>query len=153
MPTKVLPNRSPVVLVLAIGLLSLLPISAPSHDKDAPSVDQQASLPATAGQAQPTAVIADGPPPRTEKMIFFVADGMRPDLVHTYNATYTLATNDFMALGSDGYPNFAGRFTTRDLMDAVLTAHITANSPVSPALQARIACTTSGSLTCPVVTP
>ena len=38
-------------------------------------------------------------------------------------------------------------------MDQVLADYITANTPVSPAIQGRIVCTTSGATACPVVTP
>ncbi|HEU0041527.1 MAG TPA: 5'-nucleotidase C-terminal domain-containing protein, partial [Jiangellaceae bacterium] len=67
--------------------------------------------------------------------------------------SYTLAINDFMASGGDGYPNVVSRTTTRDIMDQVLADYVAANSPLSPALQGRITCTTSGATTCPVPTP
>ncbi len=68
-------------------------------------------------------------------------------------STYTLALNDFMAQGGDGYPVVYGRSTTQDLMDEVVADYIAANSPISPAIQGRIVCTTSGTPACPVVTP
>ena len=68
----------------------------------------------------------------------------------TAASNYSLAENDFMASGGDGYPFFTPRVTTRDIMDQVLADHITANSPVSPAIQGRIVCTGTG---CPVVVP
>ncbi len=71
----------------------------------------------------------------------------------TAGTTYSLATNDFMANGGDGYPNFIGRATTRDIMDQVLASFVSANSPVSPAIQGRINCTTSGVPACPVIIP
>ncbi len=71
----------------------------------------------------------------------------------TAGTTYSLATNDFMANGGDGYPNFIGRATTRDIMDQVLASFVSANSPVSPAIQGRINCTTSGAPACPVIIP
>ena len=71
----------------------------------------------------------------------------------TAASTYTLAENDFMANGGDGYPNFASRMVTRDVMDEVLADYVTANSPLSPAIQGRIACTTTGAIACPVVVP
>jgi 2',3'-cyclic-nucleotide 2'-phosphodiesterase (5'-nucleotidase family) len=55
--------------------------------------------------------------------------------------TYTLAINDFMAAGGDGYPNVSARATTRELMDEVLANYVTANTPISPAIQGRIVCT------------
>ena len=45
-----------------------------------------------------------------------------------------------MANGGDGYPNFASRIATLDIMEQVLADHITANSPISPAIQGRIVC-------------
>jgi 2',3'-cyclic-nucleotide 2'-phosphodiesterase (5'-nucleotidase family) len=68
-------------------------------------------------------------------------------------STYKIAENDFMASGGDGYPVFSSRATTLDIMDQVLADHVTAHSPLSPVLQGRVACTTSGSTVCPVVTP
>ncbi len=71
----------------------------------------------------------------------------------TAASTYTIAENDFMANGGDGYPNFASRMVTREIMDQVLADYVTANSPLSPAIQGRIVCTTAGSPACPVVVP
>ncbi len=68
-------------------------------------------------------------------------------------STYTLATNDFMASGGDGYPVVIGSATSREVMDQVLADYITANTPISPTIQGRITCTTSGSTACPVVIP
>jgi 2',3'-cyclic-nucleotide 2'-phosphodiesterase (5'-nucleotidase family)/predicted AlkP superfamily phosphohydrolase/phosphomutase len=66
-------------------------------------------------------------------------------------SNYTIAENDFMAMGGDGYQNFYSRGTTQDIMDQVLANYITANTPISPAIQGRIVCTTSGATVCPVV--
>lgn len=71
----------------------------------------------------------------------------------TSASTYTLATNDFMANGGDGYPNFASRMVTRDIMDQVLADYVVANTPISPSIQGRIACTTSGAPACPTILP
>jgi 2',3'-cyclic-nucleotide 2'-phosphodiesterase (5'-nucleotidase family) len=68
-------------------------------------------------------------------------------------AIYTIAENDFMSTGGDGYPNFFSRATTQNLMDQVLADYISANTPIAPAIQGRIVCTTSGATACPVVTP
>jgi 2',3'-cyclic-nucleotide 2'-phosphodiesterase (5'-nucleotidase family) len=68
----------------------------------------------------------------------------------TAASTYTLAENDFMSTGGDGYPNFFSRATTQNLMDQVLADYISANTPVSPAIQGRINCVGAS---CPVVTP
>jgi 2',3'-cyclic-nucleotide 2'-phosphodiesterase (5'-nucleotidase family) len=71
----------------------------------------------------------------------------------TSATTYTLAMNDFMANGGDGYSNVYFRSTTQAIMDQVLADFITANTPVGPALQGRIVCTTSGATACPVPVP
>lgn len=71
----------------------------------------------------------------------------------TSASVYSITTNDFMANGGDGYPNFASRMVTRDIMDNVLADYVSANSPISPSIQGRIVCTTSGGTICPVVLP
>jgi 2',3'-cyclic-nucleotide 2'-phosphodiesterase (5'-nucleotidase family) len=71
----------------------------------------------------------------------------------TAASTYTIAENDFMATGGDGYPNVYSRGTTQNIMDQVLADYITANTPVAPTIQGRITCTTSGATPCPVVVP
>ncbi len=49
--------------------------------------------------------------------------------------------------------SFAGRFTTLDVMDEVTADYIDANSPISPTIQGRIKCVTSGATLCPVGSP
>ena len=71
----------------------------------------------------------------------------------TAGSTYKIAENDFMATGGDGYPNVYARGTTQNIMDQVVADYITANTPISPVIQGRINCTTSGATACPVVTP
>jgi 2',3'-cyclic-nucleotide 2'-phosphodiesterase (5'-nucleotidase family)/predicted AlkP superfamily phosphohydrolase/phosphomutase len=71
----------------------------------------------------------------------------------TAASTYTIAQNDFMATGGDGYPNVYSRGTTQAIMEQVLADHISANTPLSPQLQGRIVCTTSGATACPVAVP
>ena len=74
----------------------------------------------------------------------------------TSASTYAIAENDFMALGGDGYPNVYARGTTQNIMDQVLADYITANTPVSPAIQGRIVCTDANGATapnCPVLLP
>jgi len=71
----------------------------------------------------------------------------------TAASTYTILENDFMANGGDGYPNFASRMATLDIMDQVLADYVTASSPLAPAIQGRITCTSSGAVLCPVVVP
>jgi 2',3'-cyclic-nucleotide 2'-phosphodiesterase (5'-nucleotidase family)/predicted AlkP superfamily phosphohydrolase/phosphomutase len=74
----------------------------------------------------------------------------------TAGSTYFIAENDFMVSGGDGYPNFFSRATTRDIMDQAVADYITANTPISPAIQSRIVCADSNGTTapnCPVVLP
>jgi 2',3'-cyclic-nucleotide 2'-phosphodiesterase (5'-nucleotidase family) len=68
----------------------------------------------------------------------------------TAASTYTLAINDFMAAGGDGYPVVSSLITTQDFMDQVLANYIADNTPVSPTIQGRINCVGA---TCPVVSP
>jgi 2',3'-cyclic-nucleotide 2'-phosphodiesterase (5'-nucleotidase family) len=65
-------------------------------------------------------------------------------------SSYTLAINDFMASGGDGYPVVIDRATTREFMDQVLAAHIEAAGTISPSIEGRITCVGA---TCPVVNP
>ncbi|MFQ5557785.1 MAG: 5'-nucleotidase C-terminal domain-containing protein, partial [Acidimicrobiales bacterium] len=58
----------------------------------------------------------------------------------TAASSYTLAENDFMASGGDGYPVDIGTAATRELLDQVTEAYVAANSPVSPAIEDRIGC-------------
>ncbi len=76
--------------------------------------------------------------------------GAAVDLTAATN--YTIAQNDFTASGGDGYPNFTSRMVTQDFMDQVLADFITARTPISPAIQGRITCTTTGATACPVIT-
>jgi 2',3'-cyclic-nucleotide 2'-phosphodiesterase (5'-nucleotidase family) len=73
---------------------------------------------------------------------------------------YKIAENDFMATGGDGYPNFASRMTSQDIMEQVVADYVTASSPLSPAVKPaanrRIACTDSNGAAapnCPVLVP
>jgi 2',3'-cyclic-nucleotide 2'-phosphodiesterase (5'-nucleotidase family)/predicted AlkP superfamily phosphohydrolase/phosphomutase len=70
----------------------------------------------------------------------------------TAAATYTVLENDFMANGGDGYPNFASRMATLDIMDQTVADYVTASSPLNPTIQGRIVCTSSGAVACPVIT-
>ena len=71
----------------------------------------------------------------------------------TAGSSYTIAENDFMVSGGDGYPNFLFKATTRDIMDQVLADYILGATPISPAIQGRIVCTTGGAPACPVTIP
>jgi len=73
-----------------------------------------------------------------------------PPVDLTSASTYSLAINDFMASGGDGYPNVFSRIVTRNVMDQDVEAHIMANSPISPSIQSRIVCTGVG---CPMLLP
>jgi 2',3'-cyclic-nucleotide 2'-phosphodiesterase (5'-nucleotidase family) len=73
----------------------------------------------------------------------------------TAASTYTLATNDFLAAGGDGFPNVIDRSTTRNLMDADVADYVAASSPISPSIQGRIVCADSNGATapnCPAIT-
>jgi 2',3'-cyclic-nucleotide 2'-phosphodiesterase (5'-nucleotidase family) len=78
----------------------------------------------------------------------------------TAGSMYTIAENDFMANGGDGYPNFASRMVTQDIMDQVLADYVAGNSPLSPFVLAapngRINCADSNGATapnCPTLVP
>ncbi|MEP6761783.1 MAG: 5'-nucleotidase C-terminal domain-containing protein [Sporichthyaceae bacterium] len=76
-----------------------------------------------------------------------------PPVDLTAAASYRIAENDFMTAGGDGYPVFTGRATTRDYMDQVTADYIAGATPISPAIQGRVTCITSGASACPVVVP
>ncbi len=65
-------------------------------------------------------------------------------------STYTLAINDFMAAGGDGYPVVTDLITTRNLMDQDVAAYIAANTPITPTIQGRINCVGGA---CPTILP
>jgi 2',3'-cyclic-nucleotide 2'-phosphodiesterase (5'-nucleotidase family) len=65
-------------------------------------------------------------------------------------SSYTLATNDFMAAGGDGYPVVTDRIVTRNFMDQDVAAYVAENTPISPVIQGRITCIGS---TCPTPLP
>ena len=93
---------------------------------------------------------------RVTGAVFQAADGTctggAVDL--TVVSSYTLAENDFMASGGDGYPVDIGSAVTRELLDQVTAEYITANTPISPAIQGRITCTDSVAPNdCPVPVP
>lgn len=91
---------------------------------------------------------------RVTSVVRQAADGTctGPAVDLTAASSYTIASNDFMANGGDGYPNVIGRSVTRELLDQVLADHVVAASPLAPSIQGRIVCTTSGAVACPVVT-
>ena len=74
--------------------------------------------------------------------------------------TYGIATNDFVANGGEGSPNFSGRFTSQEIMDQVVADYVAANSPLSPIVRAapngRVNCADSNGDTapnCPTLIP
>jgi 2',3'-cyclic-nucleotide 2'-phosphodiesterase (5'-nucleotidase family) len=71
----------------------------------------------------------------------------------TAGSTYTLAINDFMASGGDGYPNVFAKATTRDVMDEVLAHFLEHEGTVSPERQDRVLCTSTGAVSCPTFLP
>jgi len=70
----------------------------------------------------------------------------------TMASSYTLAINDFMAHGGDGYPVVSSRITRQNYMDQVLADYMAGNSPLRIALQGRIVCTTSAQQSVGLVT-
>jgi 2',3'-cyclic-nucleotide 2'-phosphodiesterase (5'-nucleotidase family) len=79
----------------------------------------------------------------------------------TAASSYKLATNDYVASGGDGYPNFGSRMTTQAIMDQVVADWIAANTPIAPFVNGpptgRINCTDANGVgtapDCPVVVP
>jgi len=71
----------------------------------------------------------------------------------TSGASYVIAENDFMLNGGDGYPSFEGRETVHEIVDQVVSDWLSANSPITPVIQGRITCTTSGATPCPTILP
>ncbi len=68
----------------------------------------------------------------------------------TAASDYSLAINDFMASGGDGYPVVISKATTREFMDQVVALFIEGEGTISPTIEGRINCVGA---TCPVVTP
>ena len=75
-------------------------------------------------------------------------------------STYLIAENDFMATGGDGYPNFASRMTSQDIMEEVVADYVTANSPIAPTVlgggDGRITCQDADPVAapnCPTLVP
>ncbi len=68
----------------------------------------------------------------------------------TAGTTYSVALNDFMASGGDGYPVTIDRAQSRDFMDAVVSTYISNAGSINPMLEGRISCTGA---TCPVTLP
>lgn len=58
----------------------------------------------------------------------------------TVASTYTIAINDFIAAGGDGYPVYTSRGATRGVLDQDVAGWISSNGPIGPTLQGRIIC-------------
>lgn len=73
----------------------------------------------------------------------------------TSGSTYAVAMNDFMATGGDGYPRFSTDRVNSDgtTLEQTLTDFVGANSPLTPTIQGRITCTTTGATACPTILP
>ncbi len=99
--------------------------------------------------------IEAAPGSRVTEVVFQEADGScSTDPVDLSDAsTYVLAQNDFMATGGDGYLDLSSRMVTQELMDAVVTAYISDLGVISPVIEGRINCVTSGATACPVTLP
>ncbi len=64
-------------------------------------------------------------------------DGTAVDL--SASATYTIALNDFMAVGGDGYPDLTDiGFYMRESLEIAIENYLVDNSPVSPEIEGRI---------------
>jgi 2',3'-cyclic-nucleotide 2'-phosphodiesterase (5'-nucleotidase family) len=59
----------------------------------------------------------------------------------TAAATYTIAQNDFIGRGGDGYPNFSGRLASNgELVETITAEYLGATMLIDPAIQGRITC-------------
>lgn len=94
----------------------------------------------TAKTLAPTPVFGSGN--RVTSVVFANPDGSctSTPVDLTAAAVYTLAENDFMANGGDGYPNVSTTMVTRDLLDQVVADYISDAGTISPTLQGRITC-------------
>ena len=89
---------------------------------------------------------------RITSLVRQAADGSCTGAAIVNATTYTLATNDFTASGGDGYPAIPFSSDGR-LLEEIVRVHIGTAGVISPAIQGRIACTSSGSALCSIVTP
>lgn len=70
----------------------------------------------------------------------------------TAGASFTLATTDYIGAGGAGFPVPTGTFTTRDLDVEVLADWLASQGPITPMIQGRVACVSSGAAVCPETT-
>jgi 2',3'-cyclic-nucleotide 2'-phosphodiesterase (5'-nucleotidase family) len=96
--------------------------------------------------------ISAPPGSRVTSIVRQAADGTCTGPAVDPGANYTVTINDFIAAGGDGYPNVLAGSTTRNLMEADVAAYVAAHTPISPAIQGRIVCTSSGATACPPIT-
>jgi 2',3'-cyclic-nucleotide 2'-phosphodiesterase (5'-nucleotidase family) len=89
---------------------------------------------------------------RVTSMVRQAADGSCTGPAIDPATTYSITINDFIAAGGDGYPNVLARSTSRNLMASDVDSYVAANSPLNPAIQGRIVCTSSGAVACPTIT-
>jgi len=76
----------------------------------------------------------------------------------TTASTYSIVENDFMTNGGEGHPSFLDRAVSDGTtLEAVVAEYLMNNStetdPISPTIQGRITCTTSGATACPAMVP
>ena len=75
----------------------------------------------------------------------------------TAGSSYSVAMNDFMVIGGDGYLKLPGRYTSNGItLEQVVREWITAHTPIAPTFQNRIVCSDTNGATapnCPVITP
>jgi hypothetical protein len=64
--------------------------------------------------------------------------GAAVSLTGTNTSQYSIAMNDFMAVGGDFYPDFSGRYTTRNMLADDVMAYVSALGSISPAIQDRL---------------
>jgi hypothetical protein len=76
-----------------------------------------------------------------------------PAVDFTTGTMYSIAASDFMTGGGDGYPDYSGRVALEAMLDQVVRDYVSASTPLSPAIQGRIGCTTTGAATCPAGSP
>jgi hypothetical protein len=74
-------------------------------------------------------------------------DGGALDL--TSAASYSLATNDFVAAGGDGYARPSAQVVNHGSLATLLTTYMSRNGAVIAGFQGRIQCVSSGSTPCP----
>ncbi len=72
-----------------------------------------------------------------------------PELDLSDAVEHTLATNDYVAAGGDGFPVLSDRDVTRDPLEDVVAAWISGQGTIVPSTEARIRCTSSGDAVCP----